>query len=1479
MNYYPDIDAAEAELQQELREMFAVDTQQHLETYFGTIQQLNPQSWTADIQNLYRAIHTVKGGAVTVAADAMLHAAMVLEDLLSDLRYLEVAPNLADKALERILLEAGELLGSSMEIMESGDLAIELVQPTVNRLKQLHERVKQLYLPEWNELQQVHQEFAEQGFDLVILDLEMKLTKIPSTGIVPQPTIEIARSTMNQLSQIGIDLELSEDWTILLQDCEELIAKPDCQLWTLAWFEYFQLLKTCARNGGKFTNLETEGLDRLTILVRSIAESVEVPTASETEPIDRELLSSIDDFFVDEPMSSIDDNLLGSIDNFFGDEEIAAPTISEPENVAIDLVGSFESFFMDEEIASGSNIADSVTSELNISSEFSDELLDIGAVDAIDDRMSVAELDNVVAIFDNTNEDELQQSALLASLSSDLLDVFGNLDDRSNAEVVGANETELEQPEEAPQAAEILSSIDNLFAAVEFTEELPNAANSSLDLESDAAVVPIQSELALTELSELSSVELENFADFVSLNSEDFIAEIENEIVYTDELVTETKDIYSQYETLDLEGTYDRESISLVANLPINDEDTYSPYETLDLEGTYDRESISLVANLPINDEDTSDRDGILSIEDIYAQSSLDLEPVKHIDNETTYAQDGILSIEDIYAQASLDLEPVTQLDEEATCAQDATLSIDDTYAQESLDLETVKQVDDETTYAQDGILSIEDIYAQESLDLEPVIQVDDETTYAQDATLSIDDTYAQESLDLDTISGIDAEATYSQNATLVIDDTYTQESLDLDAISSIDAEGTYSQDATLVIEDTYTQESLENEITIDRESPEIAIEIDRQPELPVIAEPATPPAIIPEKARVTAPANPSKRNIQIPVPLERLDKSAQQVVDSLLTARAVMNISSHLQSQLHRLTMLTRENSQFVTRLRQLQDDYALLRNLSDDKQDSENNVTLERYRQGYTTINRLLENILRLSELGQEIESSTYQNAIRLEALDRSILQLKDGIEISRLVPFRNLTLRSKAILRDLTNRYGKPAELIVENEQIEIDAGVIQQLEPALLHLLRNAYDHGLESVDRRLATDKPMQGQIRISLQNQGNLYRLTIEDDGGGIDADRIHQLALAKGFENVRTNTNAELLAVLCQPGFSSSDSVSEVSGRGVGMDVVLSQITGLGGKLSLETRLGVGTKFTIEVPAPQLLIPCVLFQVGDRIVALPTHTVLETALVSSMTASSNADDSLCTWTLTNTRGEIPGYDLNDYWQPSNATQPSQRSLPDTAICIRTRQEEGTPTIWSIADDLVGQAKLLISPLPSPLIAPVGLLGVSLQPDGRLISILDPIALTADIATTSLLSASNDTAVLATPDRDRTPSKPSAPTILIVDDAAMIRRRLEASLNTYGFITHTCNDGLEALNWLQTNPHPDLMITDVEMPNMDGFTLIDRARQSEIDIPILVVSSRLSAEWGKEARRLGATDYLNKGFSTSELLQKVNLLLGLVVSG
>ena len=1009
----------EAELQRELQAMFEIDSQEHLQTYFQLTQQLNSSTWVADIQTIYRAIHTIKGSAVTVGADAVLQAATVLEDLLSDLRYLEEAPPLEDGQIHQMLLEAGELLGSCLQL--SGADAQASVAPTVNRIKTLHEQIQVQYIPNWDELTQVHQEFAEQGFDLVVLELEMAVNQLPEQA-VPTQTLATAGQMLAQLQQIGQDLQLAEDWSALLDSATQLQQRPIADLWRQQWPVYFDLLKLCAKQSGQLTPEQQNTLTSLTAALADIA------SQPESQP---------------------------------------ATALTEV-NPALDM---------------------EMTAELDLEADFS---------------------------FD---------------------DLGPGLD---------------------------------------------------LDLGTMAPVLPE-----------------ENAVPDPTLN-EGFTAEFEN-----------------------------------------------------------------------------------------------------------------------------------TDLDEMAD-------------------------------------LSDEFLAEANTMDFDSLLEVDLEESAPLAEPLSAD--------------GPDAEAML--------------------------------------------------------------------PGLFPTSEQSTHPARTPVSP--VAAAADLKPDIKIPVPLERLNQSSQQVVETLLTVRSAFNESSTLQSQLNQLTALTQESAQYISRLRQLQDDYALLRDIS-DVQDSDSGLTLERYRQGYTTINRLLENILRMSELGAELEGTAQQTVGSLGQLNRNVSRLKDGIETSRLVPFSNLTLRARAILRDLTNRYDKPAHLKIKGEQVELDAGVVQQLEPALLHLLRNAYDHGIESMDERLSQGKPVEATIQITLERRGNLYRLLLQDDGRGIDSQKVSQIAQDRGFTQTQTQTSADLVAVLCQPGFSSRSTVSEVSGRGVGMDVVASQIASIGGRLHLETHLGQGTTFIIEIPAPQLLVPCILLQVGERTVALPTDDVRETMMAGTMQIQSPQGEDESTWEISTEGGTASGYGLAAFWQQST-------ELSDTTICIRTRlsAEENTSNVWLIADDLLGQEELLIQPLPHPLVSPPALLGVSLQADGRLLSVLDPVALAETLATQQPVTTTeqhDDEVTKALSD--------AVQTILVVDDAALMRRRLESSLNTYGFVTFTCSDGQEAWQWLQTNGTPDLMITDVEMPNMDGFTLIDRCRQSDIKMPIIVVSSRLSEEWGKEAERLGANDYLNKGFSTPELINRV----------
>ncbi|MBD0337654.1 MAG: response regulator, partial [Cyanobacteria bacterium Co-bin13] len=558
-------------------------------------------------------------------------------------------------------------------------------------------------------------------------------------------------------------------------------------------------------------------------------------------------------------------------------------------------------------------------------------------------------------------------------------------------------------------------------------------------------------------------------------------------------------------------------------------------------------------------------------------------------------------------------------------------------------------------------------------------------------------------------------------------------------------------------------------------------------------------------------------------------------------------------------------ESVQYATQLRQIQEDYALLDNFKISVRGG-SRPTLERYRQGYTTVNRLLETSLRLSELGAEAGKSTQQMADSLQYLDGRVLKLQTTVEESRLVSFSNLGFRARAILRDLTTRFQKPVRLVVVGERIELDVGTARSLEPALLHLIRNAFDHAIEPVADRQRLGKPEQGTLTLTLRRQGNAYQLDVEDDGRGIDAQAIQARAKSLGLPLTQTDTMADLLAVICQPGFSSETQVSDLSGRGVGMDVVVAQMQKLGGKLTLDTVLGRGTTFHLQFPVPHLLVSCVVLQAGDRSFAIPTEDIRTTTLFETLQAVPvNDPDAVYSWQIETEDGPIPGLDLLEYWQP----QGTRRSLDNTAICVSVQSSLGGRRAWLIADDLLGQTDLIINPLPSPLQPAEGLMGVSLQPDGTLLPVLNAPTLVERlhiapkiVAEAGLTDPTNFEETVAV-----------TPTILIADDAALMRRRLEASLTTHGHETHTCADGLEAWNWLQTNPLPALIITDIEMPNMDGFTLIDRCRQRGIQTPVLVVSSRLSEDWFEEARRVGATDYLTKGFSTPELLQKVDELM------
>ena len=616
------------------------------------------------------------------------------------------------------------------------------------------------------------------------------------------------------------------------------------------------------------------------------------------------------------------------------------------------------------------------------------------------------------------------------------------------------------------------------------------------------------------------------------------------------------------------------------------------------------------------------------------------------------------------------------------------------------------------------------------------------------------------------------------------------------------------------------------------------------------------------------SPANVSPTaDIQIPVPLDRLERSSQYLVETLMATRATQGFYQSVYANLLPLVSLAQNSVQYITQLREVQDDYALL-----DAAGEQDGLRTERYRQGYTAINRLLEISLRLIELGSETGESARRTADSIQVLDRSLRNLQQTIEESRLVPFESLAFRARGILRDLMTRMGKTVQFTIIGEQLELDAGTLRSLEPVLLHLLRNSYDHGLEDPSDREKIGKPPQGKIELSLKRRGSMFDLSIRDDGKGVDPDQISQIAQSKGLPLTDTSTPDRLLTVLCQSGFTSTKAVSDISGRGVGMDVVASQVALMKGKLSLASQIGKGTTFTIQIPVPHLFVRCLLLQAGDRTFAVPTSEIATTSLVESLLWQLTDRDDYSI-EVREENGTLPAINLYQYWQGQTQT----KSLLPTAIAIRTKQLERkselalqTPRgVWLIADTLIGQSDLLVNPIPAPLIAPIGLIGMSLMPDGKMIPVIDAFSFVEALFSTQLepiitSSQSNTSFLDSSSDRQ----------ILVVDDAALMRRRIESGLAPQGYEITTCEDGMEAWQWLQRHQQPALLITDIEMPRMDGFTLIDRCRQAGLTMPILVISSRLAEEWSRETSRLGATDYLTKGFSTSDLVNKVSDLIG-----
>ena len=1162
------MNSAEDQLQQELRSLFDLDTQKYLHLYISTAENLNEESWKHDIQEIYRCVHTIKGGAVTVGAQAILEVAAVLEDLLSDLRYIDIAPNLSDGQLPEMLIEAGELLTASLEL-PSSDPATASVQ----RIIAMRSLLQYTYLPNWSDQDQLHQEFAEQGFDLVVLELDMAIEQLVPHSNVPPEAVTIAAETIMQLQQIGEEINLGQAWQTLLARSQDLIQNPSSDLWLAQWANYLRSLKECAKNGGKV----------IQDLPELLSQVEELPTKQVTEKITEQIIDPLDQ----------------ELRNLFD----------------LDTQNSLQLY--------------------------------MGTVQNLQEA--------------NWKQDIQQMYRAIHTI-------------KGGAATVGAE-----------AILQVSTVFEDLLSDLRNVDTAPSLSDGSL-------------QQTLTECGELL---------VASLNSQEIPTASINRIL---DLQTIVKSTYLEEwnEQIQLAREFADQGFDLVI---------------LDLE---------------------------IAIEQLPETGAVPTETVE-------IATMTLMQLQEIGTEISL-----------ATGWQDLLA-----------DTQTLLENPDCVEWRSQFMAKM---------------------------------------------SALKACARNGGKLPQIVQPVINPEIAEL--IEVIEPTEIEPPDEVL-LKPNIIPEQFNQYVQLKRKKPkELAV---------------------------------SAADVQIAVPLERLDRSSQHLIETLMATRATQGFYQLVYANLLPIVSLAQDSIQYIGQLREVQDDYALLES-SKDSANNQESPEVESYRQGYTAINRLLEISLRLTELGAETGDSARRTAESLQRLERSLRGLQQTLEESRLVSFETLSFRARGILRDLTTRnLDKRAQLSVIGEKLELDAGTLRNLEPVLLHLIRNSFDHGLETVGERAVLGKPQKGTITLSLVRRGSVFVLKVSDNGRGIDPDRIRNIAIAKNLPLTNTNNPESLLEVLCQPGFTSAQVVSDISGRGVGMDVVANQIQGIGGQLSLDTKLGEGTTFTMQIPVPNLFVRCMLLQAGDRIFAVPTSDIFTTMLLGDLLWQKQ-ESALYSMTIEEDTGLVPALDLYQYWQG----EISSRTYLPTSIAVRTKRSQDALGVWLIADSLVGQSDLLVNSIPLPLVTPVGVMGVSLQSNGKLIPVIDPISLIDRLL-------DPDQAAIA-PTEPQT--REEIAQILVVDDAALMRRRIESSLTNQGYNIHTCSDGLEAWDWMQNHAHPTMLITDIEMPGMDGFTLIDRCRQAGMQMPIMVISSRLAEEWSKETKRLGADDFLTKGFTTPELLDKVATLLG-----
>ncbi|MDB6047944.1 MAG: cheA 1 [Pseudomonas sp.] len=507
------------------------------------------------------------------------------------------------------------------------------------------------------------------------------------------------------------------------------------------------------------------------------------------------------------------------------------------------------------------------------------------------------------------------------------------------------------------------------------------------------------------------------------------------------------------------------------------------------------------------------------------------------------------------------------------------------------------------------------------------------------------------------------------------------------------------------------------------------------------------------------------------------------------------------------------------------------------------------------------LFESASDLLDLKETLDTRNHDAQTLLSQQARVNTELQESLMRTRMVPFERLLPRLRRIVRQVAGELDKQVQFEVGDAEGEMDRNVLERMVAPLEHMLRNAVDHGLESADERRAAGKPEEGTISLSLAHEGGDIVIEMRDDGAGIDLDAVRRKAIKRGLVETGTEVNDyELLQFILQAGFSTAEKVTQISGRGVGMDVVHAEVKQLGGSMIIDSTPGQGTRFQIRLPFTVSVNRALMVQCGEEQYAVPLNTVegIVRVMPNELEACYQSNPPRYQFGERIYELRYLGELLNNGLSPKllGQTQP----LPVLLVHMYDQ--------WVAVqvDALAGSREIVVKSLGAQFSGLQGISGATILGDGRVVFILD---LLAHIRALHLRLLAQQAAGLGAPKYvEMEQARPLL--VMVVDDSVTVRKVTSRLLERNGMNVLTAKDGVDAMALLQEHT-PDILLLDIEMPRMDGFEVATRIRNDEHlkDLPIIMITSRSGQKHRDHAMAIGVNDYLSKPYQESVLLESI----------